>query len=332
MKKTVVLFMTLLVLTACTTGETEKTNQIEVTVEDIETNEVVKALEEQITSLENEVSNLTSQNNLVGFENCKSLEGYDRISEQLEKMKEDLIVLETQNQELTDLNTYYIDMINNLKYEDYDTYIISDIVYTEASSKATIIEGFPSIVFGISESLNDQGEKWLYVEAVYPHKEAMCGYIKYNPDEITFFERNYRSSNQITVDGHYIGESANIFKEYIEEGADLIKGEMNWYLKINDSGIGIDPVNWSVNSFYVSNSEFLLDDKFRVGDNAVEVINYYTEKYPIFYSEKVMNEKPDNWFEIDDEGTILGIIYNTETLTEDSLVGEIKIFNQKDMN
>ena len=239
-------------------------------------------------------------------------------------------------EEVNNLNgqiTYLTNLIDFFEHENYAIYNIEEPVYLEPSISSAIVENQPIRVFVISTLEDGDHEEWLYVENAHPYDSTkQFGYIKASMAELKPVNIEYTTYKGINIGGYCIGDSASVLRRLYNQDISFDKGELSWGIRYGETIFSIDQINWRINAIYDTDSNVLLDDLFRVGDHARAAIDYYSNKYAIFYSPKTMDKKPDNYFDLGDNGLILVILYDTEELTDSSVIVEIKIFSRYDIN
>jgi len=315
------LLITILLLVACEQIveddgiDTSKEYEIEALKEDLlQMSESNQSLQKQILELEGEVKS--------------ALESNESLAIELKKFKENIDVFEENNENAIQ---YYTNFIEYFKYEDYDVVDFDAPIYRYPEDDSEIIFDGRARCFIKSVEQSNEDEEWYTIEMLYTTDPSiMNGYIKKTSTEIKYVELPYDNNKDVLVKNHYIGESISVFNVIATPLISVHKGELSWYVNDGEVVYGFNPINWRINSINIIGEGNLLDGKYGVGDNAKEAIDYYAEKYEMPYIGDTMSEYSDNIIKLND-GYLLIIMYNTGVLTSESVITEIKIFNEEDM-
>lgn len=246
--------------------------------------------------------------------------------QEIADLQSEVTLLKAETEHLNGLYEFF-------SHSAYPVYDIDTPLRVGPSSGSELIKSSPTRVFILSSEINEAGETWHYVEGVFPCGGAIrYGFIQTDLTALTPLEFPVEADTSVQFGAFHVGDPAGKLMQLDPQAISPDKGELSWGFILGEAYIAINPVSWQIKAVYSRDPGMLFDGRFAAGDNAAEAIDYYTDKFPIFYSPKTMMEEPDNIFDLGDSGLILIIVYDTENLTPDSLIEEIKIFSRYDIN
>ena len=226
---------------------------------------------------------------------------------------------------------YYKNFVEYFKFKDYEVVDFEAPLYRHPDNSSEVI--FNDRARGFIKTLvsSDDGEEWYAIELLYTTDSSIvAGYVKKTDTKFTYVDLSYVENKDILVKKHYIGEDISVINMVTSPLTTVNKGELHWNINDGEVIYGFNPINWKINSFNIIGEGEILDDKFGVGDNAKEAIDYYAQKFEMIYFDNHMGKPSDNIIKLND-GYLLIIEYDTGMLTSESTITEVKIFNEADM-
>ncbi len=284
--------------------------------------QTIAQFETKMATYENENTELKNQIKELKSETGKYQEQIARFNEQmniLQPMKEQQKVYQQNFQEAEKINiprSMYVEDAAEMKIYPYESaHIINSI-----SDRYVIVH---------TKVINDQQEEWALIEAIDFVNTNNYGYIRLKD----LVRKSYVPAFKCAVESISdvkIGDSVE--KAITQFGNDYVryKTEIGWSYGFKDSVfIGIDPISYTMKSIIVRAEGFNTKEGIQVGDNAKEAIELYKSKYRMNKDELLLKEYPESTFDLG-KGYYLQIKFDTQELTDDSIITEILIFSISD--
>ena len=175
---------------------------------------------------------------------------------------------------------------------------------------------------------NNKGEKWAVVEFTDGINPKYHGCIKLNrlsdrPNKPLYV------CNKETITGVAIGD--NIEKAIIQFGGtyDVYKTQSGLSYSFNKGyeylTAQIDPMSYTVKAIVVKECGYKIKEGFGVGDNAIQVLDYYQTKYKM----NMDHNKSNAIFELGD-GYVIEFSYAPNELVQESVITGISLYNIHD--
>lgn len=177
--------------------------------------------------------------------------------------------------------------------------------------------------------INDNREEWALVEFTGFDDINNYGYVRVDKLVRKPYKPRFKCDVE-SISGVAIGDP--VAKATAQFGNDYTryKAELGWtYSFKDDIYVGVDPISNTVKRIGVRTEGYATEEGIQVGDSAREAIELYKSKYKMNIDEHLLNEYPESIFDLGD-GYYLQIDFDTEKITDDSIITQIQLFSIHD--
>ena len=262
--------------------------------------------------------------------------------ETLTELEKKITFYETENTELknqlNELKTTKEQAVYKLKFQEAELIDIPRTMYVENNAE---LRAYPyenaAVINSISDKyvivhtkvINDNREEWALVESTDFVNINNYGYVKIDKLVEKPYEPNYKCDIE-SISGVEIGDTVEKAMTHFGTDYTRCKSENGWsYGFKDDIYIGVDPISNTVKSILVREKGYKTEENIQVGNNAKKAVELYKSKYEMNTDEHLLCEYPESVFDLED-GYYLQLNFDTEKLTDASIITEISLFNIHD--
>lgn len=318
MKRIMLIFLSLFLLTSCSNLKSvdsqENLSKEELLNKISELKRKTEELEIKANEYENKINDLTNINSKIKSVN-------ESLKSEIQEYKQSIDVYKL---------GYSDKSKNSLKRV---MFVSKGFLKTHPYNEAlNVIELEKSKILIHNEFKNEQGQNWAFVEIIDSiDKFKRYGFV--NVDGLEEIEiHTYKKVLDESINSIHLGDSAEVIKEVFGSNFEIVKGGMRWLYKFENESLilEIDPISNTITSINVNEGDYSLESGVKIGNNAIEAISKYKDRYEVFYDYRIFDKKPDNLFHFG-EGYVLYLGYDTETLGKNSIITRINLYSFYDI-
>lgn len=176
---------------------------------------------------------------------------------------------------------------------------------------------------------NEDGETWALVE--HPDLASYSnnfGYVPFESLQEVEHSAPMRDDTE-SIAGIRVGD---IFeKAVVAWGTEYSKwngpNAMGYTFVEFEVGVDLDPIRNSINNISVREPGFYTNEGVQIGDNAVETLSLYANKYEQNTDEKLYDEHSEYIFKLNEDNYVIEFWIDTEELTEQSVIARMWLYN-----